>query len=241
MMYDTLRPGDRIDYDAALWGPVLTYEMLREMAGRLVLVAEEWYPTSDTKDAAAPDVEVMRVIGERDGCIILEDKDGPTFPFQIWPDEMAVPDDPTQDFTRVWALRDGAAAPTAPAPAAAPAPVAPAPAAVAAQVLSVESPFFAAMRGDLDAMLQRTVMQLLAKDSEEATVTIKLGLHLVRGTDTMGRDVILPQTEHKITSVMTVKDETKGGSADECELVFDAEAGRYLLRELPHEEQLTLL
>lgn len=81
--------------------------------------------------------------------------------------------------------------------------------------------------------------ELADKDADAAVMrVVEENAHT---SDVLERAVILPVVEHKISTAITVKDEVKGRSNGDCELIFDAAAERYLLRGLPHDEQLTLI
>lgn len=224
-------PGDAApSYDPAIYGKSLTYREIAERPGELIFMDDNWWDELADKDA---DAAVMRVVEEKQDHIVLDDGDGRIrlYPAQLIPDEKG-------DYVKVWAVRpeqeDVSPAP-APVPQEAPAPV------PDVQTFSIESPYFAQLRADLDAMLQQVVTQLLSKDSDEASVTLKLSIGLAHMSDVLERAVILPVVEHKISTAITVKDEVKGRSNGDCELIFDAAAERYLLRGLPHDEQLTLI
>ena len=108
--------------------------------------------------------------------------------------------------------------------------------------LSIESPHFISMRTDLDAMLQKTVNSMIRRESDEASVTLKISLRLSHTADRLARSVIRPEITHKITSAITVKDNTDGRLQGEYELVYDSITERYVMRELPPEDgQLPLL
>lgn len=103
------KPGDCIDYSPELWGEALTYEQLRQMKGRLVLVDDEWY--TDFSDKSARGVEIMLVLNagtdsDGDEYIRLEDHDGKAFPTCIYPNDMDPPDDADTSYTKVWLLNE---------------------------------------------------------------------------------------------------------------------------------------
>jgi len=221
--FPALSPGDAAPcYDPAIYGKPLTYEEIAARMGELIFIDNDWWDELDDKDA---DAAVMRVVEKTDGYIVLDDGDGliRLYRQQMLPDVHG-------DYFKVWEVRTEQED------------VSPAPVPVPDdQAFSIESPYFAQLRADLDAMLQKVVTQLLSKDSDEASVTLKLAIGLAHTSDVLERAVILPVVEHKISTAITVKDEVKGRSNGDCELIFDAAAERYLLRGLPHDEQLTLI
>lgn len=108
--------------------------------------------------------------------------------------------------------------------------------------LSLESDCFIELRQEFDAMLQKTLASMIRRDSDDATLTLKLHLRLDHTSDSLQRAVIRPDISHKITSAIMVKDDLNGRVNGDYELLYDAAAERYLLRELPPEEgQLSLL
>lgn len=229
--FPSLSPGDAApSYDPAIYGKSLTYEEIAARMGELIFIDNNWWDGLEDKDA---DAAVMRVVDKTDGYIVLDDGDGliRLYRQQMLPDVHG-------GYFKVWAVKTEQED-VSPAPAPVPQEVtAPVP---DEQTFSIESPYFAQLRADLDAMLQKVVTQLLSKDSDEASVTLKLAIGLAHTSDVLERAVILPVVEHKISTVITVKDEVKGRSNGDCELIFDAAAERYLLRGLPHDEQLTLI
>lgn len=224
-------PGDAApSYDPGIYGKSLTYEEIAARIGELIFIDNNWWDELADEDA---DAAVMRVVEKTDGYIVLDDGDGliRLYRQQMLPDVHG-------GYFKVWAVRTEQED-LSPAPAPVPQEVtAPVP---DEQTFSIESPYFSQLRADLDAMLQKVVTQLLSKDSDEASVTLKLSIGLAHTSDALERAVILPIVEHKISTAITVKDEVKGRSHGDCELIFDAAAKRYLLRGLPHDEQLTLI
>jgi rhodanese-related sulfurtransferase len=108
--------------------------------------------------------------------------------------------------------------------------------------LSLESDCFIELRQEFDAMLQKTLASMIRRDSDDATLTLKLHLRLDHTSDSLQRAVIRPDISHKITSAIMVKDDLNGRVNGDYELLYDAAAERYLLRELPPEEgQMSLL
>lgn len=104
-------------------------------------------------------------------------------------------------------------------------------------VLSIESPQLAGMRDDLDTMLQSTITSMLRRESCEASVTLKIGITLVNDKDEFEKTIVRPIVEHKITSAITVKSDTKGCCVKgDYELFFDEKSGCYSMRRLPSDD-----
>ena len=109
-------------------------------------------------------------------------------------------------------------------------------------LLSMSDDTFAAMKADFDSVLNGTITNMEDKDAEIAEITLKLKITLVEAETAdeevvnyeATREIIKPKFEHKISSVMQVKDSRSGKLDGDCELVYDRAAGRYKLRELTH-------
>jgi hypothetical protein len=96
------------------------------------------------------------------------------------------------------------------------------------------------MRTDLDAMLQSTIDKMISKQSDEATITLKIGISLVDAV--IGQPVKKPTITHKVTSAITTKESVNGYVAGDYSLYFDDDEGLYAMRELPPDGgQLPLL
>ena len=98
---------------------------------------------------------------------------------------------------------------------------------------------FEPVTNDADAALQRLIANMVAKNSSEGTLTIKIDIELVRqSVDNFDpaiqgdkRVVKIPKLSHKVSSVMQIKDETKGGKMyDGYEVVMDEKSGEYVMR-----------
>lgn len=103
-------------------------------------------------------------------------------------------------------------------------------------ILSIESTCFVAMRCEFNAMLQKTLGSMIRRESDEATLTLKLHLRLNHTSDSLQRTVIRPDITHKITSAITVKDDLSGAMQGDYELLYDNDADRYFMRELPSDD-----
>ena len=109
-------------------------------------------------------------------------------------------------------------------------------------ILSIESDCFIELRQEFNSMLQKTIFSMIRRESDDAALTLKLHLRLDHTQDSLHRAVIRPDISHKITSAITVKDDLSGRVSGDYELMYDARAERYLLRELPTDDgQMTLL
>jgi hypothetical protein len=78
------------------------------------------------------------------------------------------------------------------------------------------------------------------KESEQAELTVKLKISLMKeqapNFDSLipgaQREVIKPKFDHKVSSVMQIKDEKTGTLSGNYELVWDGELGQYVMREI---------
>ena len=98
--------------------------------------------------------------------------------------------------------------------------------------MTIASDAFEKMRGDFDKVLQGTLRNMEQKESSYAEIGVKLKITLIRSEVSDGsymtREILKPRFEHKVTSVMNIKDEEKGFFLGECELVWDEMSGTYI-------------
>lgn len=109
--------------------------------------------------------------------------------------------------------------------------------------MTITSGAFEKMRGDFDKVLQNTLRNMEQKESSYAEIGVKLKITLIRSEVSDGsymtREILKPRFEHKVTSVMNIKDEEKGFFLGECELVWDKESDTYIA--VPLSRQMPLL
>lgn len=101
--------------------------------------------------------------------------------------------------------------------------------------LSLKSETFSALKEDFDSILARTIGNMEMKGAEEATVTLKLGISLEKGSvnGPAGiRDIVKPSFKHDISSVMQVKDKKSGALTGDYEMVWDADENKYVMRRI---------
>jgi len=114
--------------------------------------------------------------------------------------------------------------------------------------LSLDSEAFNGLKTDFNQMLRRTLSTMIQKEGEKAELKISLKINLTQGfapdleehRHEAEREVIIPKFEHKVTTVMSYKDEKSGilGGA-EYELVWDKDKSDYVMRPIK-DAQLTL-
>ena len=104
--------------------------------------------------------------------------------------------------------------------------------------LSIDSSVFDAMREDFDKVLKRTIGNMEVKDSDEATLTLKLSI-MLKATDVPDyesadpgamRTIHKPKFDHKVSSVMQIKTEESGKFSGEYELVWDDELQDFVMK-----------
>mgnify|MGYP006896636251 CR=1 FL=1 len=103
--------------------------------------------------------------------------------------------------------------------------------------MNIDSGAFAAMREDFNKVLTRTLKNALNKEGDCAELTIKLKISLERtkapNFDPCGdpeKDIVKPKFDHKVGSVMNIKDEESGSFKGEYELVWDEDLQDFVVR-----------
>ena len=106
--------------------------------------------------------------------------------------------------------------------------------------ISLTSAAFTGLRADFEAVLSRTLSSMQQQGVDSAAVKLNLKIDFrhatannprVDGLDAT-RDMIMPEFEHKVTSILQTKDEAVGKQAGNFELVFDSERQSYVIREV---------
>lgn len=111
--------------------------------------------------------------------------------------------------------------------------------------LKIESEAFAPLRTDLNTILKRTLTNMEHKQSDTAEISVKLKIELAKmpirddAFDDNLRYTVRPKFVHKVSSVLQVKDEESGSMSGEYELVWDDEAGEYVMRPI-HDPQISM-
>ena len=113
--------------------------------------------------------------------------------------------------------------------------------------ISIYSDAFEKLREDFDKLMQQTIYNMKEKGSTAAAVSVKIDIDLEKtfapvelpdGTRST-RDVYLPKFTHKVSSVMNIKEETKGAYEEECELMWDPARQKFMLVPIGY-DQMTL-
>lgn len=113
--------------------------------------------------------------------------------------------------------------------------------------LSLSGDTFNALKSDFDQQLRQLLTEMEKRESEEATINIKIAVSLqpdqardfqANGYDAM-RDIVKPSFKHEVSTVMQVKSKKSGSLGGNFELVWDRELCQYVMREIDN-GQVTL-
>ena len=104
--------------------------------------------------------------------------------------------------------------------------------------LNINSEAFEPMKKDFDRVLKKTLSNMYSKQSDVAEITLKLKIALEEetapdineGVVTGTREIIVPTLNHKLSSVMQIKEETSGTFKGNYELVYDEDAQEFVIR-----------
>jgi hypothetical protein len=104
--------------------------------------------------------------------------------------------------------------------------------------LNLNGDTFAALKSDFNRVLKTTLRNMEEKRGHTAEVTLKLKIeleetqvpnHEIVAYEAM-RDILIPAFTHKVSSVISIKDETTGMLFGHYELFFDRNAVEYVMR-----------
>ena len=117
------------------------------------------------------------------------------------------------------------------------------------ETLHIDDDTFSKMRTDADQVLQKLLKNMAEKGSLEGRLTITLDVSFTEET-VQNRDpniegetriVHTPKFQHKVGSVLQIKNEQKGDmNCDGMEMVFDDEKGEYVLRPITGRDQMNI-
>lgn len=106
--------------------------------------------------------------------------------------------------------------------------------------LSLNGDTFNTLKSDFDQQLRQLLTEMEKRESEEATISIKIAVSLqpdqardfeANGYDAM-RDIVKPSFKHEVSTVMQVKSKKSGSLGGNFELVWDRELCQYVMREI---------
>lgn len=114
--------------------------------------------------------------------------------------------------------------------------------------LSLDNEAFTEFKKDFSRVLNSTIYNMEEKRGYSAEITVKMKVSLSKSTlpDSQAlvyeteREAILPKFEHKVTSMIQIKDSCEGFMQGKYELVWDTEERKYRLR-LIEDGQTSLL
>lgn len=120
------------------------------------------------------------------------------------------------------------------------------------QRVTIEGESFMQMRADANVVLQKLLKNMVEKETNEGSLTIKVDVNLVPewvpipiekriigGPES--RMILRPRFEHKISSTMQIKDNANGEYVSELmELVLNEFTGQYILTPVKDGEQMTI-
>lgn len=104
--------------------------------------------------------------------------------------------------------------------------------------LSLNGDTFNAFKTDFDQMLRQLLTEMEKRESEEATISVKMAIklepdqardYLANGYDGT-RDIIKPSFKHEISTMMQVKNKKSGNLGGNMELVWDKTLHQYVMR-----------
>lgn len=106
--------------------------------------------------------------------------------------------------------------------------------------LTLNSETFAALKADFDLVLKKTLSNMQKKGSDSAEVKVSLKIALSKAEDSNikindldgMREVLIPRFDHKVASVLQIKDEASGTLSGNFELVFDENRKSWIMREI---------
>lgn len=106
--------------------------------------------------------------------------------------------------------------------------------------LSMNGDTFNAFKSDFDQMLRQLLAEMEKRESEEATISIKMVVNLAKDQerdfeandyDAM-KDIVKPSFKHEISTVMQVKNKKSGSLGGNMKLVWDRELCQYVMQEI---------
>ena len=114
--------------------------------------------------------------------------------------------------------------------------------------LDFDSDTFENMKHDMNFVLQRLLGNMIEKQSNEGSMTIKIDVTMVKefipnydpNIKGESRKISKPQFKHKVTSAVKITDEKGGNLNNEMEMVMDEETGCYVLQPIANTQQRTI-
>ena len=107
-----------------------------------------------------------------------------------------------------------------------------------ALTLNLNSEAFSSMKDDFNRVLKKTLANMQSKEGEVAEITMKLKITLEEDDvpdiyceeGTGRRSIVKPIFNHKVSSVMQIKEEESGSMKGNYEIVYDTDKDEYIMR-----------
>ncbi len=114
--------------------------------------------------------------------------------------------------------------------------------------LDFNSDTFSDVKKDMNFVLQRLILNMQEKESDEGSMTLKIDITIIKGyipnydPDVYGetRQISKLQFKHKVTSTVKINDERSGILKNEMELVMDKDTGVFKLVPIANTEQRSI-
>ena len=114
--------------------------------------------------------------------------------------------------------------------------------------LFIESPIFDMARTNFNTVLQKLMRSIIDADTGEGTITLKVKVSMAKeaipnydpAIEAESRIARIPTFDHNVTSSVQVKNEIKGTQNTEMELVWDEEAGCFILKPVANTSQRSM-
>lgn len=104
------------------------------------------------------------------------------------------------------------------------------------EIVSVRSGTFAKCISDMDAMLAKTIKEMLSKGAMDGKVTATVKISLTDTVDDDGCCAFIPSIEYKVSGGIQLKSSTGGtvtAIGDRMAIEWDDEAGAPVMRPMP--------
>lgn len=114
--------------------------------------------------------------------------------------------------------------------------------------LNFESETFAGIKRDMNFVLQRLLGNMQEKGATNGSMTLKIDVSFdteyIPNYDPQiegeSRRIEKPKFKHEVTSTVQIKDKKSGNMDTEMELVFDEDAGEYVMKPIANTEQRSI-
>lgn len=104
-----------------------------------------------------------------------------------------------------------------------------------AMQISLKGDTFQSLKEDFDIILDRTLGNMHMKGAEDAVISLKLSVSLVKANAMVQGNctsITRPSFKHEISSVMQVKDKKTGALTGDYQLVWDEDEGKFVMKKI---------